>query len=694
MCKKFTLLLASRARPELLTNLLKSISINTKNLQDIEIFIGIDDDDSITHSIKQNLENQYTKFFSRPRSQWMHRDYINPMFAQSSGKYILVLNDDTEINSPNWDVNSFEKLELYLKNKPDRIVYATTQDDTNAAIACFPLFSREACLAAGWVLPNERPNWGADSDAKEIYSQIGRVFNLPEISVKHISHHNQTRKRDDISLEIEKVFRKHKSSVPNIQFYANKIKRFMTTKKILVVYNICELAGKENYDYYIPAIQSILSQEFDSFKVAVSGCKVSYNTKQRLKLAFGSNLFYNWIEEVLPLNTTFNHTVKKCFERGDFESVVYVDSGVTLGENKKILQKMWDRNNGDYGMITYRVDSDMGFDQWKIKPPHNTDMIVPLGKAINLHLQLFPREFYEQYGERILPDVFASDTSESIFTFMCAAINKKWVMTHETPAVHLTGLDGPSVGFRNKKPLLFRTEKNINQICAQGINVGFGYEECRPVLKHNPACYENDKHKNPEVLKEFIKNYCFIEDNNFYNSINHNFEELMFEQFQTSITCFIRNSSRNKDEAVQSVINQSFKDWKLVVDGDYYDPRIVKSSDYFGLVMHLNENDILYPNAFESIIDFFNKNHDVKALCASKDIVSVEDGEVFYLGEYNSTEVRGCCVGKVLEGVSSFQMIVRSDVAKYISKIDFANEIGGLFPVFPLETKIGMERRF
>jgi len=543
--KKFSLILASRERTELLQALLSSISTTTIDPELIEVFVGIDDDDQATHSIKSILEIAYSninlKFFSRQRSKWLHKDYINSMFEQSSGKYILVLNDDTLLCRHGWDSDGYAKLEEYLKDKPDRIVYASTKDNTgDKRCCCFPLFSREACLAAGWVLPDERPNWGADWDVKQIYShpKINRMMELPEIEVRHITHHNNSRKRDHISVNIEKIFQQSKGSGPNRDFYVDKIQRKIqedfnkkqSSTKMLVVYNICELAGRENWNYYLPAIHNIVNQKFDNFKIAISGCRVSNATKEKLKSTFGSELVYNWIQDVLPLNTTFNHTVRKCFDLyGNFDCVTYIDSGVNLGsENPYVLQSMWERYlTGNYGMVAYPVDTDMGLDQWRIKLPKGVDMEIPLGRAINLHLQLFGKEIYQAYDRKILPDIFASDTSESIFTFMCAAIGKKWVLCHNKSVRHRQGVDGPSVGFRNKRPLLFNTSKNINQICAEGEPVGFGYEECRPVLKHNSSFYENDgTHKNPQILKEFIKNKCFIENGDkFYQSVNHIFDK-------------------------------------------------------------------------------------------------------------------------------------------------------------------------
>ncbi len=764
--KKFSLILASRERTELLKGLLSSVAKTTSDPGSIEVMVGIDTDDQQTQNIKSELESNFSsinlRFFSRERSKWMHRDYINWMFQESSGKYILVLNDDTALTKSGWDTDGYNKLEEYLSDKNDRVVYASTKDNTgDKRCCCFPLFSREACHAAGWVLPDERPNWGADWDVKQIYAdpKINRMLELPEIEVQHITHHNGSRKRDHISVNVEKVFQQYRASGPNINAYVAKVEKYIaehavkTNNKMLVVYNICELAGRENWTYYLPAVNSIIGQKFDDFKVAISGCKVSPRTKERLRSTFGSGVIYNWVEDVLPLGVTFNHTVRKCFDLyGDFETVTYIDSGVNLGANPNVLKAMWDRYaTGKYAMVAHKVDTDMGHDQWKMAPPRDRDFEIPLGRAVNLHLQLFSKEMYDAYDGKILPDIFASDTSESIFTFMCAALGKKWVLCHDQAVRHRQGVDGPSVGFRNKKPLLFRTARNINQICAEGAMCGFGYEECRPVLRHNSIFYNPDEtHKEPNKLKEFIRKSCFIEDGDkFYRSINHKLEQDVkaADGQPSSITCVLVSHEKPKFvlEAINSVLEQTYPNWKLVVidSGKLFDcghfngiadkrvsvvrsyetpetravkgmaasclNRVLNEGIESTFVTYLHDDDVLYPHAFESLTDFIKDNPGVMALYSSQDKILLDDnGNVTYLGETLATEKSGACIaGPPMSGrVNYLQFAHRPEVIKFLSgdfwpeekhhekyaAEMFMEKVGCLFPILPLDVKTGLAR--
>lgn len=229
---KFSLLLASRERLDLLVNMLDSLLFTTVDCSLIEVLIGIDSDDK-TYDIKK-LEKKYSeinlKFFVRERSIWMHRDYINWLYKYSSGKYIIVLNDDTVFESLDWDVTGFKCLENYLSDKPDGIVYGFTENHSGSDMLCtFPLISRKAADVLGWVLPNERTSWGGDHDLYGIFTHklVDRKLYVPDISIGHISIHTGKRERDEISYEIERSWMpSHNIYIP-INHYAEKVSSYI-----------------------------------------------------------------------------------------------------------------------------------------------------------------------------------------------------------------------------------------------------------------------------------------------------------------------------------------------------------------------------------------------------------------------------------------------------------------------------------
>ena len=89
---------------------------------------------------------------------------------------------------------------------------------------------------------------------------------------------------------------------------------------------------------------------------------------------------------------------------------------------------------------------------------------------------------------------------------------------------HLDNLDGSSIGFRNKLGHLhlFNSKQPAYKrlMSKEAKNVGFGYEEVKGVFPHDPSWYINGYHKNPDILKEFIKKACFLSQDEFdYDTI-------------------------------------------------------------------------------------------------------------------------------------------------------------------------------
>ena len=96
--------------------------------------------------------------------------------------------------------------------------------------------------------------------------------------------------------------------------------------KIAAIFNTCGISGRENVGNYITSIRNILDQDFDDFRVAISSCKNNKDTQNTLKEELGDSISYNFINEPLPVNVTFNHTCQKMTEAfGDIElSLIHI----------------------------------------------------------------------------------------------------------------------------------------------------------------------------------------------------------------------------------------------------------------------------------------------------------------------------------------------------------------------------------
>jgi hypothetical protein len=253
--------------------------------------------------------------------------------------------------------------------------------------------------------------------------------------------------------------------------------------KLLIVFNTCGI-NRESPFAYANHIRTILAQNFDDFHLAISSCMNSEYCFNFLKSQFGNNLSYNKISDKLPISVTFNDTIEQCNNKfGEFENYMYIDSGIDFSSSKNVIKDLLDLHlSGPYAMTSARTDDDMGLNDW-----FGTDMrgdsifndghlIIPVGKAVNLHVQIFSKEIIQFYN-RILPDIFAGQCMESVFSFMCAALNKKWIVHKNIVLNHKTGMDGPSSGFspsnwimsgKQRWDHLFSTNEPILEIIKKG----------------------------------------------------------------------------------------------------------------------------------------------------------------------------------------------------------------------------------
>lgn len=292
---------------------------------------------------------------------------------------------------------------------------------------------------------------------------------------------------------------------------------------ILIVYNTCGISKNERIENYVASIRSILSQKSEIDELVVSMCLNSDAAKKRLQDEFTKHhVSFNFVEEQVPVNVSFNHAVLEAVKRlGRFSGYLYLDSGLTLRSNT--LNEFRARMaTNEYGMIAAEASNDNGYEWWfgAGSLPGTGDFHMPIGKTINLHATVFTDPLYEAYCERLMPDVFASYSTESVFSFQCAAIKKKMVVCRGVIVDHSHAMDGGASGFRgpgfNTADHPFRSPRTFTEICAdpEGTACGFGYDEFRPApqlsKKHDPSQYDANLHCINDRLLPFFKNNMFL----------------------------------------------------------------------------------------------------------------------------------------------------------------------------------------
>lgn len=202
----FSLILPTRHRVELLTNLCTSIQRNTADPNNIEVLVACDSDDRDSCKLFESITYPWFKGYVRDRGSSISRDYQNWLYAKSSGKYIFILNDDVEIKTHKWDEIALSKIETYLYDKFDGIFYGWVADSENIRInqnrdaySCFPILSRSAIDTLGYVMNEYYGGWSADVYLYNVYKEVNRILDLSEIMAKHFTHWLGIRERDETS---------------------------------------------------------------------------------------------------------------------------------------------------------------------------------------------------------------------------------------------------------------------------------------------------------------------------------------------------------------------------------------------------------------------------------------------------------------------------------------------------------------
>lgn len=310
--------------------------------------------------------------------------------------------------------------------------------------------------------------------------------------------------------------------------------------KLLAIYNTMGLSGFENIPYYVDSLRSLLSQQNVDLKVVISACKATDMWKLQSTNTFQRHVSYNFIEDNLPLSVTFNHTVDKMVKAfGVFDGYLYIDSGISFWDPSNrydaLSSLVKTHQSGPYAITAAMPSNDDGRQWWGIEYQPGEDFIFPVGKTTNMHCQIFDEAWRVAYG-KILPDIFASHCMESVFSHMCAAIHRRFVLTQKVCLLHNHSMDGASIGSRAPDPdrvplsktfetggLLFKTKKDMDDVYRRGKHLGFGIEECKIFWPHDPTCYEDGFAKNPE-LGEFYKKEMYLTPEEFdYNSVVSNF---------------------------------------------------------------------------------------------------------------------------------------------------------------------------
>lgn len=181
----FSLLLPSRGRIPSLQTFFASLARTTCHPERLEVILVVDEDDVES----QRFADDYIPLQKVvvPSGLTMGR-LNNAAYERSTGRFVMLVNDDLSAHTLSWDEIVLAELERY----PDDVALIHVNDELFRARLCtFPLVSRRACAAIGLCDPDYR-RYRIDDDIYATYCLLA-LLGFPRISyLPHVvfEHHN------------------------------------------------------------------------------------------------------------------------------------------------------------------------------------------------------------------------------------------------------------------------------------------------------------------------------------------------------------------------------------------------------------------------------------------------------------------------------------------------------------------------
>ena len=180
---EISLLLPTRGRPLLVKRLFQSIIDQTNNLNKLEIIMYLDEDDSESHGIQDSRLN-IVKIIG-PRLTM--GGYNTKCLERSSGKFIMLMNDDLVICTPQWD----QMISDFAHSISDDHFLAFPNDcEAGRHMCTFPIMPRKTCEILLKPYPKEYRSLYIDTHIFDIFTRLkylgqNRIFFLDNIVFDH-----------------------------------------------------------------------------------------------------------------------------------------------------------------------------------------------------------------------------------------------------------------------------------------------------------------------------------------------------------------------------------------------------------------------------------------------------------------------------------------------------------------------------
>jgi hypothetical protein len=198
----FTIFLNSRGRVKQLDRFITLFENLTHDHSQVEMMIKGDDDDLETVEFLNTLTQRKTFTFrpvisERPDNLSMS---LNQMAREATGRYLFLLNDDSEILTPSWDTIALSRIKEFQTNKKlkDDVIFVATSDNSidkpaGKNYSSFAIISAQGAEVLGFFTYEQFVGLGGDCTIQRIYDRVNRIVDVPEIQFDHIYHNNLMR---------------------------------------------------------------------------------------------------------------------------------------------------------------------------------------------------------------------------------------------------------------------------------------------------------------------------------------------------------------------------------------------------------------------------------------------------------------------------------------------------------------------
>ncbi len=184
----FSFLTPTRNHLDFIERFFKSIAETTHRLDELEIVLGVDEDDPESQAITH--DRLHINKVVIPKGQNKNLGHVvQKCFQASHGRYLVQVNDDVVIHTDGWD----EKVAHAFSVFPDDIALIHVNDLLFQEKLCtFPIVSRRACQAIG-ASPTIYQRYRNDDHIYDVYYMLAymgyrRIVYLEDVVFEHLHY--------------------------------------------------------------------------------------------------------------------------------------------------------------------------------------------------------------------------------------------------------------------------------------------------------------------------------------------------------------------------------------------------------------------------------------------------------------------------------------------------------------------------